>query len=185
MTKKKAIEIITIQKQKLTVDTLHSDYLWLTQTLTYIDSFLGKDSEEYKMLDSFSSVNYTTKYVGESIRPQQEETTQRANRLLDNVIDVISNIGIKQKAKDNFIKYIDNAHLAWLIPLLITGLITIGYGWGTYTTGYKNFKLEQDNKNLMDSIAKLTSTPNNKSANATNQGYDKNNENKVDNTHKK
>jgi len=159
MNNKKAIQILLQQKGKVDThgDIKYGSFLWIMTTLSYFEDFFGKSSQQYKLLESFDrpGVAFNTNKAGQQSR---EETINRLKVLMDESIIVIKNKGINQPPKENFIKYIPNVHLAWIMPLVIMALISIGYGWGTYTTGFKNYTLDKENEKLKDSI-RILSTP--------------------------
>lgn len=113
MNKKKAIKIIEIQIEKLKEfkEPKNFDYNWKSQTMTYIENFFGSDSTEF---NSIKNIQGSGPYATSPIP------------LLKNCIELIRNLGLYKKPKQNFLYSMPNWLAMLLFPLMLTIGITIG-----------------------------------------------------------
>lgn len=148
MHKKKAINIINKQicKLKSLNDPKEFGSEWLLQTGTYIDTLFGIDSAQSQKIKSCSvGSKYST-----DLTP-----------FLNDCIEIINDIGVYKKPKNNFLFTMPN----WLAMLLFPLMLTIGIAIGNIqpksnqvnkSTNTKNSLTTRDTsytKSLTDSIS--------------------------------
>lgn len=90
---KKAIEILNIQLKKL--DSLDSNTYepWKALTSDYIEKMLGKDSDQYKIISTFSFV----RYFDSPLTPQVKAQVPKLKEIVNNCIQCVEHYGIKKK----------------------------------------------------------------------------------------
>ena len=161
ITKEKAIEILTNQKNKLNQKGATVDNIWISETAEYVKRFLGSDSSQYSLIisDHFRTFPIlhtdTTDY-----RYFDQLNIKNANQFINSCIESINNNGV-YKPKGNFITKMDDAKFRWFIGGLCTSLILIGTI--IYNQGYKDGK----NESIRTMPKSITVTPQESNADST------------------
>ena len=157
MTVKKAIFILKAQKDKLdNFDNKNQN--WVFQTASYIKDFFGENSTEFSFISQFHfHVVSSICDSPEDIRRWLAEKPVEAERFLDNCIETLQHKGLFKQPKQNFLYRLSDTALWTLIPLIGTGLLSIGFFFGNLYSDKQNIELRQDNKLLKDSLIILKS----------------------------
>ncbi|GAB2797018.1 hypothetical protein GCM10027275_47990 [Rhabdobacter roseus] len=152
MTVKKAIGILKTQKDKLD-DFGNENLNWVFQTASYIKDFFGEDSPEFSFISQFSfNVKASSWDRPEDVRRWLAEKPIVAKRFLDNCIETLEQKGLFKQPKQNFLNQLSETALWTLIPLIGTGLLSIGLFFGNLYSDKQNIELRQENKLLKDSL---------------------------------
>lgn len=170
MTVKKAIDILKNQKDKLDrPNEFHRDENWVFQTASYIKDFFGDKSTEYSFISQFSfGVLRSNWDSDEDVRRWIADKPIQVKKYLDNCIETLQNKGLLQQPRQNFLYRLSDTALWTLLPLVATGLLSIGFFFGNLYSDKQNIELRQDNKILKDSLIILrTPTLTNKKADST------------------
>lgn len=114
MTKAKALEVITKQKDLLETNAVQVSLSWWThKTLIYVVQIFSSDSEQYKALKTFEGVNYNQKYYTAHI--------DQCKELCNIYIECIHEGLMKEQPESKFEKRI------WsIVSGIIGGAITVG-----------------------------------------------------------
>lgn len=95
MTKRKAIQILNKQKDKLLDESIYKDENWVFQTASYVKDFLGEDSPEYNLISRFHFGILTNGSLSnEEIHNELDSKKQKAEVFIDNCIETIKNKGL-------------------------------------------------------------------------------------------
>ncbi len=133
MNKKKAIEILQKQKEKIKDEPDLQDYTWTIQTRTCIKDFFGEDSNEYFFIKNFSFGNHVySEETGNYVKPKIELPIAEISRFLDKCVETINYKGLYRPRKS----YVFNEQwtkdhpilfeiIKWAIPII--GAFLIGY----------------------------------------------------------
>lgn len=165
MKRSNAITILKSQKEKL-INSSIKDRIWIIQTSNYIKSFLGEQSDEYRFIINILSFNPST-----PTKDGRKDNIQMIMDFIDNCIEIIKNKGLYKPPYKNFLQKINNA---WLIAI-ITGIISVSFFAGKFTSDLKNVELKQELKSIKDSLTLSTAPPSN---NISNNDTTKNNKSK-------
>lgn len=168
MTVKKAIEILKNQKDKLDrPNEFHRDENWVFQTASYIKDFFGDKSTEYSFISQFSfGVLRSNSDSDEDVRRWIADKPIQVKKYLDNCIETLQHKGLFKQPKHNFLYRLSDTAFWTLLPLVGTGLLSIGFFFGNLYSDKQNIELRQDNKTLKDSLNILrVSAPTNKVSN--------------------
>lgn len=124
MNKRKAIDILHKQIVKLGQDNFNNK-TWTIQTKTYLESFFGKESEQYQYFHKYYwSLDYASRTKPKTI----EMLKHTAETLLNDCIDTIDDLGLKkQEPKGNIISRMSDK---WAVTIVL-GLITFAFWLGT------------------------------------------------------
>jgi len=156
MTVKKAIEILKKQRDKLDSPKSNNNQNWIFQTASYVKDFFGEDSTEFSFISQFHFHVVSTNYDRpDDIRRWLAEKPIEARRFLDNCIETLEHKGLFKQPKQNFLNRLSDTALWTLIPLIGTGLLSIGFFFGNLYSDKQNIELRQDNKLLKDSLSIL------------------------------
>ena len=141
MKKKEAIGVLKNQMDKLKNVSLDENINWRTQTLTYIELFLGKDSNEAIHFKDRSGYLFK-----ENIRTE-------LNLFLNNCIETIIAKGVYKERQDNWFSKLPN----WAINLGLPALCFVSFGIGVLFTTNNNFKLRKENSELKEQLLLISS----------------------------
>ncbi|MFL5762947.1 MAG: hypothetical protein ACJ77K_03325 [Bacteroidia bacterium] len=122
MNKKKAIEILKKQKEKLPKDDT-----WVFQTASYIKDFFGEDSVEFNFISQFTfTVVAHSGTTDDVMRHEVFSRRDKALRYLDNCIEIIETKGLHKK-ENKYIAYIkEPANLFKIVGAICTTAASIG-----------------------------------------------------------
>ncbi len=153
MKKSRAIEILNKQVEKLSEANYEIDHKWTIQTQDYITHFFGTDSPQFKYIIDFKFYGYLElRATEEDIENDKKNQIKDVIRFIHDCIEIIENKGTINQ-NHNFLEKINNKTLITIILFLISGLLYVGYLFGTSTTDSKNVELRQENKHLKDSLS--------------------------------
>lgn len=154
MTVKKAIDILEKQKAKIEDHRHSNDENWVFQTASYIKDFFGEDSPEFSFISQFRfQVLASHLDSDEDVRRWLSQKRIQAKTFLENCIETLQHKGLFQKPKQNFLYDLSETALWTLIPLIGTGLISVGFFFGNLYSDKQNIELRQYNKSLQDSLS--------------------------------
>ncbi len=123
MTNKKALTILENHRGKLDDANYDSFFLWQQQSVTYIKTFLGEDSNEYNRITTIKFPNRL-----QSTKEEYEKNLNLLRHALISIsnqsIETVKNLGIK-RVYHNFLCRFSNNELIAGIFAVATTLITI------------------------------------------------------------
>lgn len=156
MTEKKAIEILKNQIKTFDNVSIYKDSVWVSKTASYIKSFFGFDSEEYKHIINFKFDIPYDKFESEiSVTNKRKDKHIRMIQYLENCIELIQNKGLYKTPKTNFLNRISETAIWTIISVSFVGLLTIGSLFGNWYSNTQNVELKIYNKKLEDSISSI------------------------------
>ena len=111
----KALTVLRNHKTLFENPDYDSYYIWQQQSLSYIERFLGKESREFKLMDSIEFPNpYESDY---------NERTQLVRHILiraiDQSIQTVNDVGIIEIYHNFLSRYSDKELIAGIIPVAI------------------------------------------------------------------
>lgn len=160
MTKKKAIEILTTQKNKIDDQNYPNDENWVSQTASYIRSFFGENSNEFKLISTFKF--YVTHFdpVEEEINVRYSPKMENnAKIFIDNCIETLTVKGIYKEPNVNFLYKMTDQGVIGLISLICIPVFSAGYFCGNYFAINKVDAQKIEMKKKIDSLNKLLPIP--------------------------
>lgn len=158
----KATEILTRQRDKVLSRDHQNDYIWITQTTSYIKEIFGEDSEQHSFIQEFS---FNTKlrrptYSEDQIRSEADRLKASAVRFLNTCIEVIEDTGVRKPLNQNFLSGLSDSVVGVIIGFLVTIPASTGYFLGLYHSDNEKVNLMWENKGLKDSLLVLKSVIN-------------------------
>jgi hypothetical protein len=145
MTTKKAIEILTKQRDKIDDINYPNDETWVYQTAEYIRQFFGENSTQFSYINRFSfsvlATNYDSK---EAVRQWMAQKPRDAKQFLNNCIEDLKHTGLYKKPSVNILSKLSDTALWTIIPFTLTTVFTGGFLLGQYLTDIKNIELRQE-----------------------------------------
>jgi hypothetical protein len=164
MNKKSAIRILEIQKQKLDDVNLYKDETWVFQTASYIKDFFGENSTEYVFISQFTfGVVVPTTTPPDEMQRLFKYKIEKVSKFLDNCIETIRIKGTLKTEKLNFLNRLNNGILIGLILPIFSGLIGIGFYFGTEKINKDNVELTTQNSRIKSTYDSLQKVIDNKS----------------------
>jgi hypothetical protein len=159
MNKRSAIKILEIQKKKLEDVNLYKDETWVFQTASYIKDFFGESSAEYNFISQFTfGVVVLNTTPPDEVRILFKNKEEKVSKFLDNCIETIRIKGILKTEKLNFLNKLNNGTLIGLIIPIFSGLVGIGFYFGTEKINKENAELTIENNRIIstnDSLKKV------------------------------
>jgi hypothetical protein len=165
MTKKKAINILIKQRDKIDDINSPNDETWVFQTAEYIRQFFGDSSTQFSYISQFSFiVKYSNRDNDESVRQWLAQKPRDAKQFLNNCIEDITHTGLYKKPTVNFLSKLSDTAIWTIIPFVLTVVFSSGYLLGQYFADIKNIELRQELKKYQDnSQSTITTFPNSNS----------------------
>jgi len=113
MRDKKALSVLI--NHKAIIDAVDYDklFLWQRQSLSYIERFLGKDSEEFRLMNSFTFPNYQDKDYDERLKV----TKQLLQTAMEQSIQTVKNLGIVRVYHNFLCRYSDKELIAGILAV--------------------------------------------------------------------
>jgi hypothetical protein len=98
MKKKRAIEILKLQRDKLYNIEIYKDETWVFQTASYVKDFFGKDSVEFIFLQQFKFTVMGDTSMGDSDWKRAfKDKDDKIKKFMDNCIETLANKGLPKK----------------------------------------------------------------------------------------
>ncbi|HVM89954.1 MAG TPA: hypothetical protein VMT76_17330 [Puia sp.] len=124
-----AVKILEKHKKVIENPNYDSDFLWQQESLSYIEKFLGKDTNEYRMMNSF---HFPT------IEERDYDAKLQAIRHLlitsiTQAISVLRNVGIKREYHNILCRYSDKELIAGAISVAVV-IFSAGFGLAKFLT---------------------------------------------------
>lgn len=126
MNKKKAIEILIQQKNKLEKSSFYQDETWVFHTASYIKDFFGESSTEFTFISQFRfTVISTNKTPEPDILYALDQKKQKALKFLDNCVDTIKNKGL-YKPESKMLTWVKEPANLWkMFAFIVTTLLSV------------------------------------------------------------
>jgi hypothetical protein len=133
MNKKTAKQIINNQIEKLSAFNSPSEFHgnWKIQTKTYIELFFGNDSDQFKYMKNIEGVSSAYR--------------SDPTKFLKDCIELIDNIGLYKKPKQNFLYTMPN----WVAMLAFPLMLTIGIAFGNFQAKTQSITPKEDNSSII------------------------------------
>jgi len=158
MNSKRAIELLTKQRNKLTDQSIYKDETWVFQTASYIKDFFGEHSPEYSFIGQFTFTVYGhTGMSNEMWRRELDGKKRKAVKFIDDCIETIQYKGVYKPPKSNFLQNVSSNALWTIFSISVPGLLSVGFLFGQFITDTKNIELRQQVKQLQDSLSNMPS----------------------------
>lgn len=138
MTKKNAIKLLEMQRDKLIDVSIYKDNIWVVQTTGFIKEIFGELSPEYNFISHFTfTVVHHFQPSNDVILTALKKKKEDALRFIDSCIETVNSKGFKLK-KQNFLQNISNKELIGLIIPISGSIFMSGYFAGDYKAELKN-----------------------------------------------
>jgi hypothetical protein len=144
MNKKKATLILKNQIDKLESKE-NLNHRWTIETRTYLSTFFGQESEQYKHLDNF--------HWQPGVADDPERFKPHIVSFINDCISTINNIGLKKDPVDNWFSKLPN----WAINLGLPALCFISFSVGILFTNNNNSELRKENSELKEQLLLISS----------------------------
>lgn len=151
MTKEKAIQILTRQRDKLDDPKVPNDDAWIFQTADYIRQFFGDNSQQFSYISQFKfGVWYKTSDSSDVIKARLDQNLREVKQFLDNCIEAINDTGLYKPPTTNFLNKLSDTALWTIIPFVVTVTFSAGLLVGKYFSDTQNIELKQELKKCQD-----------------------------------
>ncbi|WP_298146839.1 hypothetical protein [Flavobacterium sp.] len=164
MNRKKAIEILQKQKQKLDNPNFLKDENWVFQTASYIKDFFGESSTEYFFISKFEFTAYYSKPDSkQDAIGRLNAKTPKAKKYLENCIETISNKGLYKHPKKNLVSDKSNFELIGIVITISIFVFWIGYWVKSVELFSSKNKTENSTSFLSNTVSQKITNPKEKS----------------------
>lgn len=156
MTDKKAIEILTIQLNKISDPKHPNNEAWVIQTASYLADFFGKDSVEYSFITKFTfTVIGSSAWSDQDWRNTRDSIKRKAIKFIENCIETIRVKGLYKPPKINFLHRLSDTWLTMIIVLVLTTVGSVAFMLGQYSSGLNTIELKRELMQVQDSLWSL------------------------------
>ncbi len=147
MTTKRAIEILTKQRDKIDDRNYPRDETWVFQTAEYIRQFFGDNSTQFSFISQFKfGVRRSNWDREEDVKRWLAQKPEDAKQFLSNCIEDLKHFGLYKPPTMNFLSKLSDTALWTLIPFILSVVFSGGYFFGQYFSEVKNIELRQELK---------------------------------------
>lgn len=148
MKKEDAIDLL--EKHITKLDQIEVDEVWVTQTASLVNDFLGENSDEYRHIKSYKPKWTVIDY--DSNAQLKKQNKSECIRFVQGCIEAINIKGVYRKPKDNFLLRLNNwqaaAISATVLLAVLTAAVIGGIDWGKRISDTQNIELRQEIKAL-------------------------------------
>lgn len=156
MTDRKAVEILTIQLDKIGDPKHPNNETWVIQTASYIADFFGKDSAQYSFITNFTfAVFGSSGWSDQDWRNARDSNKRKAIKFTEDCIETIRVKGLYKPPKMNFLHRVNDTWLTMIIALVLTAVGGGAFILGQYSSGLNNIELKRELKQTQDSLRSL------------------------------